>query len=49
MWQGCDRRRPDEVMVDDVADGRAARVADGADEAHKMVLTKFMREEGRDF
>ena len=28
---------------------RAARLVDGADEVHKMVLSKFMREEGRDF
>ena len=28
---------------------RAARLVDGADEVHKMVLAKFMREEGRDF
>jgi hypothetical protein len=27
----------------------AARLVDGADEVHKMVLAKFMREEGRDF
>jgi hypothetical protein len=25
------------------------RAHDGADELHKMVLAKFMREEGRDF
>jgi acyl-CoA dehydrogenase len=28
---------------------RAARLVDGADEVHKMVLSRFMREEGRDF
>ncbi len=28
---------------------RGARMVDGADEVHKMVLAKFMREEGRDF
>jgi acyl-CoA dehydrogenase len=28
---------------------RAARLVDGADEVHQMVLAKFMREEGRDF
>jgi acyl-CoA dehydrogenase len=28
---------------------RSARLVDGADEVHKMVLAKFMREEGRDF
>ena len=28
---------------------RGARLVDGADEVHKMVLAKFMREEGRDF
>ena len=28
---------------------RAARLVDGADEVHKMVLARFMREEGRDF
>jgi acyl-CoA dehydrogenase len=28
---------------------RAARLVDGADEMHKMVLAKFMRDEGRDF
>jgi acyl-CoA dehydrogenase len=28
---------------------RAERLVDGADEVHKMVLAKFMREEGRDF
>jgi uncharacterized MAPEG superfamily protein len=28
---------------------RAARIVDGADEVHKMVLAKFMRQEGRDF
>ena len=28
---------------------RAARLVDGADEVHKMVLAKFMRDEGRDF
>jgi acyl-CoA dehydrogenase len=28
---------------------RAARLVDGASEVHKMVLAKFMREEGRDF
>jgi hypothetical protein len=28
---------------------RVARLVDGADEVHKMVLAKFMREEGRDF
>src|SRR5205809_3709938 len=28
---------------------RAARLVDGADEVHKMVLAKFMRVEGRDF
>ena len=28
---------------------RAARLVDGADEVHKVVLAKFMREEGRDF
>jgi acyl-CoA dehydrogenase len=27
----------------------AARLVDGADEVHKMVLAKFMREEGCDF
>jgi acyl-CoA dehydrogenase len=29
--------------------GRSARLVDGASEVHKMVLAKFMREEGRDF
>ena len=29
--------------------GRAARLVDGASEVHKMVLARFMREEGRDF
>lgn len=28
---------------------RSARLVDGASEVHKMVLAKFMREEGRDF
>jgi acyl-CoA dehydrogenase len=28
---------------------RAARLVDGASEVHKMVLARFMREEGRDF
>jgi acyl-CoA dehydrogenase len=28
---------------------RAARLVDGASEVHKMVLSRFMREEGRDF
>lgn len=28
---------------------RSARLVDGADEVHKMVLARFMREEGRDF
>ena len=28
---------------------RAARIVDGASEVHKMVLARFMREEGRDF
>jgi acyl-CoA dehydrogenase len=28
---------------------RSARLVDGADEVHKRVLAKFMREEGRDF
>jgi len=28
---------------------RAARLIGGADEVHKMVLVKFVREEGRDF
>jgi len=28
---------------------RAARLVDGADEVYKMVLAKFMRDEGRDF
>ena len=28
---------------------RAARLVDGASEVHKMVLTRFMRQEGRDF
>ena len=29
--------------------GRSARLVDGASEVHKMVLARFMREEGRDF
>src|SRR5437763_8972511 len=28
---------------------RAARLVDGADEVHNVVLARFMREEGRDF
>jgi len=28
---------------------RAARLVDGADEVHKMVFSRFLREEGRDF
>jgi acyl-CoA dehydrogenase len=28
---------------------REARLVDGADEVHKMVLARFMRVEGRDF
>jgi len=28
---------------------RQARLVDGADEVHKMVLAQHMREEGRDF
>ena len=28
---------------------REARLVDGADEVHKMVLSRHMREEGRDF
>jgi hypothetical protein len=28
---------------------RQARLVDGADEVHKMVLARHMREEGRDF
>jgi acyl-CoA dehydrogenase len=28
---------------------RAARLVDGASEVHKMVLARFMREEGREF
>ena len=30
-------------------DARAARLVDGASEVHKMVLARFLREEGRDF
>jgi len=29
--------------------GRSAKLVDGASEVHKMVLARFMREEGRDF
>ncbi len=29
--------------------GRSARLVDGASEVHKMVLARFMRDEGRDF
>jgi acyl-CoA dehydrogenase len=28
---------------------RAAKIVDGASEVHKMVLARFMREEGSDF
>ncbi len=28
---------------------RAARLVDGASEVHKMVFSRFLREEGRDF
>ena len=28
---------------------RAARLVDGADEVHKMVLARFLREQGSDF
>jgi acyl-CoA dehydrogenase len=28
---------------------RSARLVDGADEVHKMVLARFLREQGRDF
>ena len=48
MWRGCERRLPGDLTLDRAAE-RAARPVDGADEVHKMVLAKFMREEGRDF
>ena len=39
----------DHILSHFYRQARLARIYDGPDEVHKMVLAKFMREEGRDF